>query len=108
MDICQVAAEGAYFHLLPTRVTFDVARVPFARCDPPRHHPAVGLRRKLSPDPTRREDHGLRFCSVGLQSDPLEQVDKKIQRYLGVCVLGHRLREGRLSHAIPIASGPPR
>ena len=35
MDICQVAAEGACFHLLPTRVTFDVARIPFARCDPP-------------------------------------------------------------------------
>jgi hypothetical protein len=43
VDICQVAAEGACLHLVPTLVTLNVVRVPFTRCDPPYHHPAVGL-----------------------------------------------------------------
>ncbi len=43
MDICQVMAKGACLQLLPTLVALNVARVPFAHCDPPRLHPAVGL-----------------------------------------------------------------
>ncbi len=43
VDICQVAAEGACLHLLPTRVAHNMAWVPFTRCDPPHLHPAVWL-----------------------------------------------------------------
>ncbi len=82
MDICQVAAEGACFHIFPARVTHRVRRVPFTRCDPPCHHPAVGLQRQLGPNTAGGADHGLGFCSVGLQADPLEQVNKKVQRML--------------------------
>ncbi len=82
VDICQVAAEVTCFHNFPARVTHNIARVPFARCDPAYHHPAVGLRWQLGPNPAGGADHGLRLCSVGLQANPLEQVDKMVQRML--------------------------
>jgi hypothetical protein len=43
MNICQVMAKRACLQLLPTLVALNVVRVPFACCDPPRLHPAVGL-----------------------------------------------------------------
>ena len=91
VDICQVAAEGACLHFLPTRVTHHVARVPFACCDLPRHHPAVGLRWQLSPNPAGGADHGLSFCRVGLEADPF----KGEQRWFAVTKRG----EGTLAPA---------
>ena len=77
MDICQVAAEGDCLHLLPARVARNVRRVPFTCCDPPYDHLAVGLRRQLSPDPVGGADHDLHLGCVALETNSLEQINKK-------------------------------
>ncbi len=82
MDICQVAAERAYLQFLPALSALHVAGVPFASCDPSLLHPPIRLRRKLRPNPPWCAEHGLGLRRVCLKTDPLEQVDKNVERVL--------------------------